>query len=194
MTARARRPRQAGLTLVELMVVVAIVGFIMVAAQVTMRTDPRIEDVGNRLSTLIAEASRKAVAGGAVDPVYVQLSGVSARTRVLVRNDSGFQVAIIERLSESADAWIQIDRRILPTNIEVVGFSKATVLTANGAGPATTLSSQQAELRCYADGSCLPVASTVGLTLYLRDRDNPGIDARVVVMPLRGVPLVLNSW
>lgn len=212
-TTDAPRSVQAGLTLVELMVVVAIVGILMSAAGVMLNQKPTAEDEGRRLAHVIAEASRKAVAGGAADPEFVKaqvsidcLSNESgmARTMVQIYPSGDYQVAAIQRLvefDENGDILSQpwdeeiIDKRVVSANVEVRGFRETAELNP-GTVPETTLTSgTPVKLCCFPSGSCHPndPDSTSGLTIYLRDNSRMH-DARVVVMPLRGVPMVYSEW
>ncbi len=192
--------RQAGLTLIELMVVVAIVGFLMVVAVVTMSSDPSVEDVSNQLSNFIGEAARKSVAGGAIDhdSCGFPCDGDFARTRVLINiGASGGGDAVLERYEEgNPPVWNEIGKRYLSSTVEIVGYRSSAAL-AVGTGVETAVAGGDTiEIHCIPDGGCRlePPAGSGGLTIYLREKDNPSNEARLVLLPLRGVPMVLSGW
>jgi hypothetical protein len=78
--------------------------------------------------------------------------------------------------------------------VEVVGFRTESRLDP-GSVPNNVLSTGAfVHLECFPDGSCLPSGGGSGLTIYLREIDDPDNDARVVVLPLGGMPQVFSAW
>lgn len=188
-----RRPErgQAGLTLVELMVVLVILSILVSSAVVTVRTKPDIRDIGHELVSLINEASRKAIAAGPVP-------GNGGRIRVRIRQDSlpGFANPVAV-----ATLWRSDDDGIFPeppeqplatrflgrTDVVVVGYSDDADLLG-GLGVETNLDAgDQVDLFCYANGRCDP------MTFYL-ERPVTGEQLRVAVLPLNGTARVFQGW
>lgn len=187
--------RQYGLTLVELMAVVAIMGILLAVASVSVMKDPTARDISHRISGMVGEAARKAISGGPMTPVAIAAEGTSARTRVRMYGVAGNQTVITERYDDTSAAWELISKYNVADNVDVVGFRIAAELN-NGATPNFALGGgDQVHLECFPDGSCLPnEPGSTGLTVYLREIDNPDRDARLVVLPLGGMPLVFGSW
>lgn len=188
------RASQLGMTLIELMTVVAIIGVTLTVARVYIDTDPSAKDVSQRISGQIAEASRKAIAGGAMKPQAVVTEGTEARTRVLINGAEGNQAVTTERYDDASDTWKTIARHRVHSSVAVVGFRTEAKLDPSSIPNNNLNSGAFVHLNCLPEGSCFPEGGGSGLTIYVREINNPDNDARVVVLPLGGVPLVFGSW
>ena len=185
---------QRGMTLVELMAVVAIMGVSLAVAQVVIDTDPSAKDIAQRISGQIAEASRKAIAGGAMKPAAVIAEGTEARTRLLINGLAGNQAVTTERYDDASDTWKTSARYRVDSSVEVVGFRTESKLDPGSIPNNALATGAYVHLNCLPDGSCFPEGGGSGLTIYVREIDNPDRDARLVVLPLGGMPLVFGTW
>lgn len=189
---RVAAGRQGGFTLVELIVVVAIIGVLVTLSVSILNGKPRAIDLAHDLSTRLGETARKAVAGGAVRSDVALAQGSAARTHMLiVVGNGGGGTLTMERLEEdelpaSTATWLELATVSLPRSIVVAGVRGSADLS--GLGIETLVGSgDQIEVRCYPDGRC------DGITIYLETSDRRR-KARVAVLPLGGTPVTFDSW
>lgn len=186
--------RQRGFTLVELLAVIAIMGVMLTMAAVAIASDPDVEDIGHRISGLVEEASRKAVAGGPMTADAIASEGTKARTRVRIYGVARNQAMITERYDDASGEWLVIANYRIPTHIDVVGFREQVELDPGAAPTHALAGGNQVHLECLPRGSCVPASGGSGMTVYMRDIDNPRDEARVIVIPVGGAPMVLSGW
>lgn len=191
---------QRGVTLIELMVVMAIVGILMGSAVYAANKGPRVEDEGRRIANLISEGVRQAISGTPVDQGFISATGMDGRIEMKFSVEpTGETVMRISRLNELMFAFEGLSLKYMPPEVDIVGFSY-TAATAPGTSPAFFLSGpgDEANLYARADGSCFPMDMFgnrfPALTLYLQSTRNTSEKARVVIMTLGGQSVVLNGW
>ncbi len=192
MTPRRPRARQAGFTLIELIVVVAIIGVLVTLSVSILKAHPRAIDFAQDISSKLGETSRKAIAAGAVRSDVALAQRSAARTHALftVGNGGGGTMRM-DRLEEDplpsdGASWNQLATLTLPRTIRIAGIRAAADLTGLGIETAVA-TGNQIEVKCYPDGRC------DGITIYLETTDHRR-KARVSVLPLGGTPVTFDTW
>lgn len=187
--------RQRGFTLVELMVVIALVGVITSLAVSAGRERARPFDGAQAAAAVVREAARRAVAAGqlradVLDDAAEAAAFGDARTRVVITASSDGQIDVVAELrveddTEAASTWVELARRSLGRDFELAGSSPRAELD-DGTTPEDAASpGESIELYCAPTGLC------DGVTVYF---EGGARRARLVVMPLGGAPATFASW
>ncbi len=187
---------EAGFTLVELMVVVAIISILAALAVVRSDKKPEVFKAGTLLAMRVADASREARTGGPVlDTIVANETIGRYRSQLIVGTDTDGQYISVElRLPDPLNPTTQsenheLSRVYMPRDTVIVGYEAGKAYTdpAAGAISMATLSTPTFALDCTSDGVCGPI------TFFLQNTDNED-KRRVVVLPLSSMPLVLAAW
>ena len=181
MTSSTRR--ESGFTLVELMVVVAIISILAIVAMPALKTPVDVETTARGVASVIGEAARTAVVHGGVPPAVATDAGENARTKIEIRITAvPHRIHVWIQTGTTTSSWVQHQYMELPRGVRVAGFDDAALLSAGGA-----MASQDNIISCPATGQCEPK------TIYLH-RDNGSEKYKIVVLPLSTAPQVLEGW
>jgi prepilin-type N-terminal cleavage/methylation domain-containing protein len=198
------RTRQRGFTLIEMMVVLAIIAVLATLAVANLKAYVRAIDVADRVSDMVHEASREAVTYGNVRSDVALALNSKARTRVIAYGSDpggigGGVTFVLQRLQEhSGDSgadWITVtsyvvDKRVFSKSWAPSVGSYATVSSTASTTWGTAVTNPTFTAPCYPDGTC------DARTLFFEATSQTGLDyrARMSVMPLGGSTYTRQDW
>lgn len=187
--------RQAGVTMVELMVVVAIIGIAAGLSFSMLKSDEAGSDA-RRVAGFMATAYRLAQAGGTVRS-DVAASGVApcnttARTQLRVSTDTGVNLVAVWKMEEDplpahTCAWVYVTGVYLSDEVHVFAVTDTPVLAPTGTNP-TALGTGSVTKSYFPDGTADP------FTVYIENVNGNGNRYRVVGLPLAPAPQIFIDW
>jgi prepilin-type N-terminal cleavage/methylation domain-containing protein len=186
-----RRTAQHGFTLVEMMVVVAIIAIVTSLAIVYVKPRTKPVDIAARFAAFVEHANRLAIRDGVVGTANALAEGSKRRTRITAA--AGPPVAFyLEVLVESPSlAWETVDSFALPSSVDADGFAmKVGTHTALSITPGISTSWSTFVLSCFPTGTC------DGATLFFSSQSGPTHErkARVSILPLGSSAHVQPAW
>lgn len=185
------RPNERGFTLVEVMIVVAILAILASLVAVSVKPRTTAVDIGHRFRALVDQASRDAVRAGAVRADVATALGTRARTQVIAAENAGTVSFYVQRLVEDAPpattaSWETVDAFSLPSWVRAAAYAQ-TVGTYTATAHVTDWSTFA--INCFPDGSCdrktVFFESSTGEAWTRR--------SRVAVLPA-AAPHVISKW
>lgn len=190
-----RRAPARGFTLVEVMIVVAILGVLVTLAVVFMRPRTTPHDAAHRFAGIVQEASRRAVKAGMVRPQVTVALGFRQRTRLTATASGSTVTFALEELFEdpapsTSANWVTVQQQTVPARVVAHSYAMGVGSYAT-VSPAPTASWSTFTLNCFPNGTC--DAATVFFEAA------PGVggagrQARVSVMPLGTATYVRPDW
>jgi prepilin-type N-terminal cleavage/methylation domain-containing protein len=186
-----KRSAQGGFTLVEMMVVVALIAIITSIAIVYVKPNTRPIDIAARFAAFVEHANRLAVRDGVVGTANALSEGSKRRTRITAA--AGPPVTFyLEVLVESPSlAWEQVDAFALPNSVDADGYAMKVGTHAElSVTPGLSTSWSTFVLSCFPTGTC------DGATLFFSSQSGATHTrkARVSVLPLGSSTHVQPSW
>lgn len=188
---------QAGFTLTEMMVVVAIMAVLSTLAIVYIFPKTKPIDVSNRFGDLVREASREAVRYGTVRADVATAQGTKRRTRIVGAGAAGssplftLQRFVEDALPLTTGTWVTMATYQVPT--KVIGDSYVMQVGSRATLAASLQTNWSTfELSCFPNGSC------DGASLYFQSStgtvNSPDFQSRVSVLPLGTAIYIRNDW
>jgi prepilin-type N-terminal cleavage/methylation domain-containing protein len=169
-----RRAQNRGFTLVELMIVVAIVAVVStLAAPLFDENDETVDGAAGQLTAELDNARLRALADH-----HWQRLVVAGTTLSLQEGNSVGMVA--------PTLWTQTYGTQLPSVVQVVAIGPTSAFNPTGSAPA-------AGTGLAAGVTFQPDGSSVARTIYLADTQGRG-NERLVVFPTTGVVLTRQGW
>jgi prepilin-type N-terminal cleavage/methylation domain-containing protein len=181
-----------GFTLVEMMVVLAIISIMCALAYFYLRADPLPIDMATRVGDLARESSRRAIALGPVRPDVALALGSKARTRIRAFG-APQPTFVLERFQEDAlpaatGTWIEVQRFTIDDH--VIGESWAVGVGSHATLP-LNVNWAAFVVQCYPNGTCDPRSLFFQM---VRPGTPDETFARVSIMPIGGAILLREDW
>ncbi len=182
---------ERGFTLVEMMVVVAIISVLTTLAVVSLKPKTRPLDVASRFAGLVSDATRIAVKGGPVRSDVALAEGSKRRSRIVGSVTDGVVGFSVEVLTEEANTptprWEQVQAMAMPRSVTAEDFATSV---GDHASVALETDWTQFEISCFPNGSC------TATSLFFSSLEGATSDrhARVSVLPLGTATFIKNDW
>ena len=189
--------RNAGFTLVEMMVVVVIISILVGLVLVMVDPTPTPRDVSQRVADLVRETNREAIQYGQIRTNVVAANGLTKARACIVgsTNAAGQTVFTTNLLVEATPvtstsyAWVPEQSYTVPRTVSSYAFATSV---GNLAGVTAQTTWTSFKLCCYPDGTCDPYS-----VFFQNTRGGQGglnYQARVSLLPLGAMPVIRTDF